>query len=72
MSKPTALTSNQWKKVAKAIGFAFVSTFLAVLVTAGGIQDSWEATVALLLSASVAGVNAALYALSLLFKNDHE
>jgi hypothetical protein len=60
-------TSAQWKKVLTAAIFSFLSTFLAVLTTAGGIQCSWEATITLLLSAAVSGINASLYALYITF-----
>lgn len=62
-------TRDQWKKVLVAAAFSFISTFLAVFTAAGGIQDSWEATVALTLSALVSATNATLYALyTTLFK----
>ena len=60
-------TGEQWKKVATAILFSFASTFLAIVTTAGGIQGTYEATVTLVLSALVAGVNAALYTLYITF-----
>lgn len=62
-------TKEQWKKVLTAVAFSFVSTFLAILTTAGGIQSTWEATIALSLSAAVSATNAALYTLYItLFK----
>ena len=69
----SAPTIAQWKKVLKATLFAFGSTFLATLLTAGGLHDSVEATIALVLSAAVAATNAALYALYItLFKSNGE
>lgn len=62
-------SKEQWKKVLTAVLFSFLSTFLAVVTTAGGIQNTWEATVALSLSAAVSATNAALYTLYItLFK----
>ena len=57
------LTKEQWKKVGTVVPFAFFSTFLSVFVAAGGVQDTTEATIALMLSSLVAAVNATLYAL---------
>lgn len=65
----SAPTKEQWKKVLTAVIFSFLSTFLAVVTTAGGIQSTWEATIALALSAATAATNAALYTLYItLFK----
>lgn len=62
-------SKEQWKKILTAVLFSFLSTFLAVVTTAGGIQNTWEATVALSLSAAVSATNAALYTLYItLFK----
>lgn len=62
-------SKEQWKKVLTAVLFSFLSTFLAIVTTAGGIQNTWEATVALSLSAAVSATNAALYTLYItLFK----
>ena len=64
-------SKEQWKKVLTAVLFSFLSTFLAIVTTAGGIQNTWEATVALSLSAAVSATNAALYTLYVvLFKKD--
>lgn len=63
----TPLTSDQWKSVARAALFSFVSTFLAVILAAGGIQSTYEANVALAGSALVAGINAVLFGFSKLF-----
>lgn len=66
------LTKHQIQKLLSAIAFAFVSTFLGVVVTAGGISTSWEANIALLTSATVASINAALYATYLVFQTDEK
>ena len=58
-------TKNQLIKVLWAIGYSFLSTFIGVLVLAGGIQNTFEATVAVALSGAVAGINAALYTLKI-------
>lgn len=70
MATPTALTQNQWQKVATAAAFAFLSTFVTVFIDLGGIQSSWDATISLIASAAVSGMNAGLYALYLVFKTD--
>ena len=59
----SAPTTEQWKKVATALAFSFVSTFLASFIAMGGIQDTLQATLALAASAVVGAINAALYAL---------
>lgn len=64
------LSSDQWKSVARAALFSFVSTFLAVVLAAGGIQSTYEANVALAGSALVAGINSVLFAVSKLFTED--
>lgn len=61
------LTKEQWAKVFTALVFSFVSTTLAVFVAGGGIQNSFEATIALAAASTVAGINAALYALYITF-----
>lgn len=60
-------TYEQWIKVLKAYGYAFTSTALAVFVAGGGIQSNYQATVTLLASSLVAGINAGLYALQITF-----
>lgn len=66
---PSLPTKEQWKKVAVAAIFSFVSTFLSVFMSAGGIQNTQEATITLALSALVAATNATLYAVyTALFK----
>ena len=64
------LSKDQWKSVARAAGFSFVSTFLGVVLAAGGIQNTYEANIALAGSALVAGINSVLFALSKLFVED--
>lgn len=64
------LSKDQWKSVARAMLFSFVSTFLAVVVAAGGIQSTYEANIALVGSALVSGINAVLFAVSKLFVED--
>lgn len=63
-----SLPSNeQWKKVLTAIGFSFVSTFIATLVAQGGFQVGigWEGVISLLSGAFVASINAVLYTLKI-------
>lgn len=64
------LSKDQWKSVLRAALYSFVSTFLAVVVAAGGIQSTYEANVALAGAGLVAGINAVLYGLSRLFVED--
>ncbi len=66
----TPLSKDQWKKVATALVFSFVSAFLAVVLAAGGLQSTYEANVALAGAGLVAGINAVLYGLSRLFVED--
>ena len=58
---------QQWIKVITAFGYAFVSSFLAVFIAAGGLKDNSEANIALILAGSTAGINAGLYALYITF-----
>jgi len=58
-------TKQQLIKVLWAIGYSFISTFIATVMLAGGIQDTMEATIALILSGAVAGINAGLYTLKI-------
>ena len=60
-------TKAQWIKVLTAFGYAFVSAFLAVFTAAGGLKDTSEANVALILAALTAGINAGLYTLYITF-----
>lgn len=63
-------TKEQWKKVGTAAAFSFLGGFLAAFTAAGGIQDTYEATVALLLSSLTSAFNATLYAFYItLFKS---
>lgn len=55
--------NNQWKKIATAAIFSFVSTLLGTFTAAGGIQDSTEATLTLFLASVVSATNATLYML---------
>ena len=63
MSNISLPTTHQWQKVLKAIVFSFLSTLLAAVIAAGGIQSTWEATFALASAGAVSGANAALYTL---------
>lgn len=62
-------TKEQWKKIATAGVFSFLSGFLATLTAQGGIQIGlgWEGTLSLIGGALVAGVNLALYTLYITF-----
>lgn len=66
----TPLSKDQWKKTLTALLFSFTSAFLSTLVAAGGLQTSQEANLAIIWSALVAGINAALYGTYQLFKDD--
>lgn len=58
-------TNSQWKKIATAGVFSFISGFLATLTAQGGIQVGlgWEGVISLIGGAAVAGINLALYTL---------
>lgn len=58
---------EQWKKVLTAAIFSFVSTLLGTFTAAGGIQDSTEATLTLVLSCIVSALNATLYMIWITF-----
>lgn len=60
-------TKAQWIKVVTALGYSFVSSFLAVFTLAGGLQDSSDANVALILAGVTSGINASLYTLYITF-----
>lgn len=62
--KPTSLTKEQAVKVLKALGYAFVSTFVFTLLVNPSLQEINERTV---IAAGVAGVNAVLVAVKQLF-----
>lgn len=66
MKLPTVspITKAQWTKVAKALGYAFVSTFVATLLVS---PDLSQIDQRLLVSAAVAGVNAMLVVIKQLF-----
>lgn len=55
------ITKEQWTKVAKALGYAFVSTFVVALVSSN------EFSKAAISAAAVAGFNAVLVAVKQLF-----
>jgi hypothetical protein len=56
---------KQILNVLGAMIYSFLSTFIGVVVLAGGIQNNMEATIAIALSGAVAGINAALYTLKI-------
>jgi hypothetical protein len=58
------VTKEQWIKVGKALGYAFVSTFIATLLANPSLDNLNERTV---VSAAVAGVNAVLVTIKMLF-----
>lgn len=51
------VTKDQWVKVVKALGYAFVSTFVATLLYTPDLSQISQRAV---ISAAVAGVNAVL------------
>lgn len=64
------LSNDQYKKVAKAMAFSFCAAFFSTIWLAGGIQNTYEANIALLYSAGTSGINAVLYGFYLLFQDD--
>lgn len=62
-------TKDQWKKIATAGIFSFISGFLATLTAQGGINIGlgWEGTLSLIGGAFVAGFNLSLYTLYVTF-----
>lgn len=60
----SAITKDQWVKVLKALGYAFVSTFVVTLLATPSLEYLDERT---LISAAVAGVNAVLVGIKQLF-----
>lgn len=58
------VTKAQWVKVLKALGYSFVSTFVATLLIVPDLHSIDERT---LLAAMVAGVNAVLVTVKQLF-----
>lgn len=55
--KPSKVTQEQWVKVAKAAGYAFVSTFVTTLLI---VPDVTQIDQRAVISALVAGVNSVL------------
>lgn len=55
--KISPVTKDQWVKVLKALGYAFVSTFVATLLVVPDLSQIDQRT---LLAALVSGVNAVL------------
>jgi len=60
----TPVTKEQFKKVLKALGYAFVSTFIATLLANPSLDQLNERT---LVAAAVAGINAVLVYIKMLF-----
>lgn len=58
------VTKEQWAKVAKAVGYSFVSTFVATLLIVPDLNSLDQRA---LLAAIVAGVNASLVTVKQLF-----
>lgn len=63
------ISKDQWRKVSKALMFAFSAAFLGTIANSGGITGFNETALTLLHSATVAGVNGLLYAAYLLFQD---
>jgi len=58
------ITKQQWLKVVKAVGYAFVSTFVFTLLANPDLSEISQRTI---ISAGVAGVNAVLVTIKQLF-----
>lgn len=58
------VTKSQWQKVLKALGYAFVSTFVTTLLI---VPDLTQIDQRAIVSAAVAGVNAVLVLVKQLF-----
>lgn len=58
------ITKQQWLKVAKAVGYAFVSTFVFTLLANPDLSEISQRTI---ISAGVSGVNAVLVVIKQLF-----
>ena len=58
------ITKQQWLKVVKAVGYAFVSTFVFTLLANPDLSEISQRTI---ISAGVAGVNAVLVVIKQLF-----
>ena len=56
-------------KILWAIGYSFTAAFIVALTAQGGFQVGigWEGTMSLLAGCAVAGVNAVLYTLKIMF-----
>ena len=69
MNNVSLPTKTQWKKIATAGLFSFMSGFLATLVARGGFQIGlgWEGVVSLTGGSLVAGINLSLYTLYITF-----
>lgn len=67
-------TKAQWKKIATAGLFSFVSGFLATLTAQGGFQIGlgWEGVISLVGGSLVAGINLSLYTLYITFFKANE
>ena len=67
-------TKAQWKKIATAGLFSFMSGFLATLTAQGGFQIGlgWEGAVSLVGGSLVAGINLSLYTLYITFFKANE
>ena len=63
MNNVSLPTKTQWKKIATAGLFSFISGFLATLVAQGGFQTDlgWEGVISLVGGSLVAGINLSLY-----------
>jgi hypothetical protein len=66
----TPLTRTQWEKVLTALIFSFISTFIATFLAAGGVQSTLDATLLLVFPSLVSAINATLYGLTKLFKEE--
>lgn len=62
--KISPVTQAQWVKVLKALGYAFVSTFVFTLLANPDLTEISQRTI---ISAGVAGVNAVLVTIKQLF-----
>ena len=69
MSNVSVPTKQQWKKIATAGIFSFLSGFLATLTAQGGFQVGlgWEGVISLVGGSLVAGFNLALYTVYVTF-----
>ena len=75
MSNISVPTKQQWKKIATAGIFSFLSGFLATLTAQGGFQVGlgWEGVISLVGGSLVAGFNLAIYTIYItFFKTDDQ